>query len=203
MAIALEHPQPSAPAHKLGGFFAKERPAGRASAHSHFHSRLQPLPTPSPSPSQSSSASSSSRSSAMMSFSSHSDPLDSALYRSHFPSFHPSATSTPLLSCSSSLTPLLRHRPAPLAFSESLAGDLSDTSSNLELDFEEDFEPRPSYPRTGSNVTSGRDQYEAFRLTRSRVIRVSPICPSSFLTLGALVVSPLPPAWLPLGGRSA
>ncbi|TDL26813.1 hypothetical protein BD410DRAFT_470620 [Rickenella mellea] len=62
----------------------------------------------------------------------------------------------------------------------------SNTTSTHPIDFSSEIDMAPGYPRTGSNVTSGRGSFEQFRQTKSRVVRVFNLPSSSSATAHAL-----------------
>ncbi len=136
--------------------------APSASPYSHSAARSLSLPTPSPSPSSCSEASSTS-SSRMLSFGSQSDILDPLIRRIQYLSV--SQPSSPPSYASSKFH---RHRPPPL-FCPTPPNEFLPRAADqiIDLRYGHDVE------RPQSISSLGQRQYEEFRRTKSRVIRVS------------------------------
>lgn len=135
---------------------------------SNTHFLLRSLPSRTPSPSNTSSSSLSASSSNMLQIT-----FDNNVQRrlQHLTlSNGVAASPTPCAALSPAPAPSQCHWPRERRLPASAIHD----GYELEIGLDQNTEHVTSmYPRTGSSIKCGRDQFEAFRLTKSRVVRVS------------------------------
>ncbi|THH02113.1 hypothetical protein EW145_g6805 [Phellinidium pouzarii] len=165
MLPVLEQPRPRAGSKKLNvdRLLVPNSKPSCASPFSRYSPRSLSLPTPSPSPSQSSSSSSVSSFSNMLSVSPYTD-IPGHNIRRRLQGL--------------ALGPIQRHCSTSLSLNSGFSSDAPAlAASNAE--FELDAQQMCAYTRIRTNAAPGLNQYEAFRLSKSRVIRVSVQIPST------------------------